>query len=116
MAVRFRKIRFLQNMLGNPQVQAALVADGAINKVLNDSYVETDGQGDVVAVKSVVEYSDDGGDDYPNLRRALTQLNASYDFHQRRPDEGDNAIWHHGRNGKEIVANFGMSAEVVPLL
>lgn len=111
-----RRIRFLAHWLGNAQFAAAIGADGAVNQDINNEYVERDDWGNEVATKQVVEFSDETADDYPNLKAALIQLDATYDFHQRRPQDGDNAVWHHRRNGKEILSNYGLSDEdVAPL-
>lgn len=116
MTIQARKIRFITNWLDDAQVTAAITADRAINQDINNEYVERDQWGNEVATKQVVEYSDETSGEYPNLRSALKKLPATYDFHQRRPEDGDNAIWHHLRNGKEILSNNGLSGEDVPPL
>jgi hypothetical protein len=54
---------------------------------------------------------DENSDDYGRLRLQLTQLKQLkqlYDFHERCENDGDNAIWHHGRAGVEHFSNYGL--------
>jgi hypothetical protein len=86
-----RRIIFPSALLSNATIAAAIAADGGSP--------ELDGQ--------LAEIMDEKSDDYPNLRLHLTNLKQPYDFHQRRANDGDNVIWHHGRNGVEHLSNYG---------
>lgn len=99
-----RRIKFLSEVLNDPAIIAALAADSA-------GTPEVDGR--------LAEMMDEKSDDYAHLRRQLTQLKLPYDFHQRRVNDGDNAIWHYGRDGVEHFSNYGLvedgQPEIMPL-
>jgi hypothetical protein len=93
-----RRIIFPSALLSDATVTAAVAADGGIPEI--------DGH--------VAEMMDEKADDYPQLRLRLTNLKQPYDFHQRRVNDGDNAYWHHGRDGVERVSNYGLVDDGLP--
>lgn len=93
-----RVIKFKLKALLNPGTYEAMLGDGVHSWSISD------------VDESEVYIADSESDDFPNLRRELTSQRASYDFYQRRTNDGDNTTWYHGRNGApEIYSHFGNS-------
>jgi hypothetical protein len=64
-----------------------------------------------------VRVHDSTSDNFPKLRAALRAAKISYDFHQRRANDGDHAGWWKSRSGAdEEYENFGLSDKpITPL-
>lgn len=98
-----RVIVFSQDAVQTSSIYEAMVKD------------QVDGFEKVGPKGTFIKIHDTKGDNFPSLRTALRAAHTSYDFHQRRTNDGDHALWQHSRNGgAEVYSNYGLVNEGEP--
>lgn len=102
-----RVIVFSLDAVKRPEIFEAMVGDNVQTFATINS--ATHGQ--------FARVQDSISDNFPKLRAALSAANVSYDFYQRRANDGDHAGWWKSRNGAaEEYENLGLSDKpITPL-
>lgn len=91
-----RIIKFSQQALLCPAIFTAMKKDSV------ETWVQ------IGPAASFVQIHDTTTDDFPHMRVALRTQGFSYDFYQRRQNDGDHTVWQHSRGGNdETYSNYG---------